>query len=70
MLSALQKLGEILSPTEMQFLEAHASTVMKNFDVVSDEKGLYFNVEPYFINLIHTITHFTNQKVHKMKQFF
>lgn len=38
-LSALQKLGETLSPSEMQFLEANASTVMKNFDVVTDEKG-------------------------------
>ncbi|XP_063879720.1 protein LZIC-like [Scylla paramamosain] len=43
-LSALQKLGETLSPTEMQFLEAHASTVMKNFDVVTDEKGSDYKV--------------------------
>ena len=40
-LSALQRLGETLSTTELQFLEAHASAVMKNFDVVTDEKGQY-----------------------------
>lgn len=38
-LSALQRLGETLTTSELQFLEAHASTLMKNFDVVTDEEG-------------------------------
>lgn len=37
MLSALQKLGETLTAPELQFLEANASALMKNFDVVYDE---------------------------------
>lgn len=41
MLSALQRLGETLTTSELQFLEAHASTLMKNFDVVTDDEGQY-----------------------------
>ncbi|KAK4305907.1 hypothetical protein Pmani_022223 [Petrolisthes manimaculis] len=38
-LSALQKLGETLTAAEQQFLDSHATTLMKNFDKVTDDAG-------------------------------
>ncbi|XP_071515676.1 protein LZIC-like isoform X2 [Panulirus ornatus] len=38
-LSALQKLGESLAAPEQSFLDVHASSLMKNFDQVTDETG-------------------------------
>lgn len=38
-LSALQKLGETLEEGEQSYLDAHASSLMKNFDQVTDDEG-------------------------------
>nr|XP_053649884.1 protein LZIC-like [Cherax quadricarinatus]XP_053649885.1 protein LZIC-like [Cherax quadricarinatus]XP_053649887.1 protein LZIC-like [Cherax quadricarinatus] len=38
-LSALQKLGETLAATEQSYLDSHASSLMKNFDQITDETG-------------------------------
>ncbi|KAK3875863.1 hypothetical protein Pcinc_019293 [Petrolisthes cinctipes] len=38
-LSALHKLGETLTAAEQQFLDSHATTLMKNFDKVTDDAG-------------------------------
>ncbi|XP_076033872.1 protein LZIC-like [Oratosquilla oratoria] len=38
-LSALQKLGDVLEPQEQSFISTHASDVMKNFVQVGSEEG-------------------------------
>lgn len=40
-MSALQKLGESLEASEQSFLDVNASSLMKNFDQVTDEMGKY-----------------------------
>ncbi|XP_042231911.1 protein LZIC-like [Homarus americanus] len=42
-LSALQKLGVSLTAAEQSFLDSHGSSLMKNFDQVTDETGKHIN---------------------------